>query len=217
MIRLERENEPQILVDNRQTWTNQYVRWRENPIGQEPRQYAHPDIRSTLEAESHSKCAYCEARITHVTYTHIEHKLPKKLHPILVCAWDNLTIACPKCNTNKGEYNQPECPLLDPHIDDVEENIAFGGPMAFPRGGTRADATINRLRLNRSELLYERAQLLDRLYDLLDLVQRAAKEPATRVALWIDIDNMTAADGQFASACRQLLTTQLADRGMTRP
>ena len=135
---------------------------------------------------------------------------------ILVCAWENLTIACPKCNTNKGHYNQPICPLLDPHVDDVDDKIAFGGPMALPRGGVRAGATINRLRLNRPELLYERAQLIDRLYDLLDLVQRAGNEPAARVALWLDIDDMTAADGQFTSACRQFLAAQLAERGMTR-
>ena len=84
MIRLDREKEPQILVDNREAWTNQYVEWRANPIGQEPRQYARPDIRLTLETETSSKCAYCEARITHVAYTHIEHKLPKKHHPTLV-------------------------------------------------------------------------------------------------------------------------------------
>ena len=45
------------------------------------------------------------------------HKLPKSKFPELVCDWENLTIACPKCNTNKGDYDLPlECPLLGPAV-----------------------------------------------------------------------------------------------------
>ena len=94
------------------------------------------------------KCAYCEGTIGDVAYTHIEHKLPKSKYPTLVCAWENLTIACPRCNTNKGNYDAPECPLLDPYIDHVEKEVAFGGPMALARGGARASATITRLTLS---------------------------------------------------------------------
>ena len=167
--------------------------------------------------ETHSKCAYCEGRIGHVAYTHIEHKLPKSKYQNLVCAWENLTIACPRCNTNKGNYDAPECPLLDPYIDDVEKEVAFGGPMALARGGARASTTITRLKLNRAELLFARSEVLKRLYRLLDLVERAANEPATIPALWLDIDDMTAAAGEFASACRQFLAAEIAERGLTRP
>ena len=217
MIRLNRHAEPQILIENRVDWTEEYVNWRNNPTGPEPRRFAHRDIRDALQAETHSKCAYCEARIGDVAFDHIEHKLPKRSNPTLVCAWQNLTIACPKCNTYKGQYDEPQCPLLDPHVDDVENDITFFGPMALPYDSESADATITRLRLNRTELLYERAQLLDALHRLLNLVQRAANEPAVRIALWLHIDTMTDAAGQFASACRYFLAAQLAERGITRP
>ena len=217
MILLIRENEPEILATNRATWTAEYLNWRANPAGQEPRKYAHADIRSALEAETHSKCAYCEALSKHVAYTHIEHKFPKKNHPKLVCTWENLTIACQVCNTNKGDYDEPECQLLDPHVDDVEGELTFAGPMAFPHGGARAAVTITRLKLNRAELLFARAEVLKGLYSSLDDVERRASQPAARLALWLHIDDMTAASGEFAAACRQFIKVQMEERGLTRP
>ena len=217
MIQLDREIEPKILVANYAAWTAEYVNWSKDPVEREPRRYRHPDIRAALEAETHSKCAYCEGRIGHISFTHIEHKLPKGKHPTLVCAWGNLTIACQKCNTNKGQYNEPNCPLLDPHVDDVEKEVAFAGPMALARRSARASATITRLKLNRPELLLARSEVLRRLYERLDVVERAANEPAARVALWLDIDDMTAAAGEFTSACRQFLVAETAERGLVRP
>ena len=164
-----------------------------------------------------SKCAYCEGRISDVAYTHIEHKLPKRKHPQLVCDWANLTIACPRCNTKKGDYDEPECPLLDPYIDDVEEEVAFGGPLALPRGGARASATITQLDLNRKDLLFARSEALMSLHRLLGFVERAASQPALLRSLWLDIDVVTAAQGEFASACRQFLASQMAERGLTKP
>ena len=93
MIRLNRQPEPQILVANHAAWAAEYSKWRDNPVGREPQKYAHADIRSALEAETHSKCAYCEGLIKDVSYTHIEHKLPKKNHLKLVCAWENISVA----------------------------------------------------------------------------------------------------------------------------
>ena len=152
MIRLNQGAKPQVLVENSEAWTAEYVNWWQNRVGTEPHHYAREDIRKALEAETSSKCAYCEGQISDVAYTNIEHKLPKSRHPHSVCAWENLTIACPRCNTNKGDYDAPECPLLDPYTDDVEEAVAFGGPLALPRGGDRSRATITRLRLNRMDL-----------------------------------------------------------------
>ena len=217
MIRLFQGEPPRVLVKNYEEWTAEYVHWRENRLGEEPRRYARSEIRSGLEAETGSKCAYCEGRISDVAYTHIEHKLPKSKHPQLVCAWENLTIACPRCNTNKGDYDEPECPLLDPYIDDVEDEVAFGGPLALPRGGARARATITLLDLNRKDLLFARAEALNDLYRLVDLVERAAEEPWLLISLWLEIDVVTAAQGEYASACRQFLTAQMKERGLVRP
>ena len=217
MICLNQGTQPQVLVENVEAWTAEYVTWCENhPVGGGPRRYAHSDIRSGLELETSSKCAYCEGRISDVAYTNIEHKLPKRKYPQFVCNWENLTIACPKCNTNKGDYDDREYPLLDPYVDDVEEEVAFAGPLALPRGGIRAKMTITHLRLNRTGLLFARSETLDRLYFLLDLVERAVDEPDVLRSLWLEIDKAIADYGEFASACRQFIEIQMVQRGLTR-
>lgn len=216
MIRLRKGCEPQVLVENRDAWTAEYENWLEARTGREPRRYAHPDIRAALEAETHSKCAYCEGRFKPVSYGHIEHKLPKRKCPKLVCAWTNLTVACQVCNTNKGDYCELECRLLDPHLDDVETMVVFAGSFALAECGSRADKTIEQLNLNRPDLLLARERVLKSLGRILDLVARAVAEPAVVNELWLDIDSLTTASGEFASACRQDLECQLETRGIAR-
>ena len=217
MIRLNRSAKPTVLVTHGATWKEEYLAWLISRIGAEPRRYTHQEIRDSLEAETHSKCAYCEARINDVSYTHIEHKLPKKKHPHLVCEWDNLTIGCPRCNTNKGDYDDPACQVLDPHIDDVEREIAFFGPLALPRGGARARLTVRRLGLNRKDLIFNRAEVLQRLDDLLDLVERAGDDVALARAFWADIEGLATESAEFASACRYFVRFQQAERGLVKP
>lgn len=217
MIRLTQGVQPGVLDERGEAWTAEYADWCRKRVGTEPRPYAHPDIRSALEEETCSKCAYCEGRIADVAYANIEHKLPKSKHPQLVCDWENLTIACPRCNTNKGDYDDPLCPLLDPYVDDVEDDVAFGGPLALPRGGARAHATITRLDLNRKDLLFARGEALAALYRLLELIERASSKPGVRRSLWLEVDSVTAAKAEFASACRQFVAAQMATRGLARP
>ena len=102
MIGLCKGCEPQVLAENRTAWTAEYANWLADREGNEPRRYADPDIRPALEAETHSKCAYCEGRFKHVAYVYVEHKLLKRKYPKLVCAGENLTVACPVCNTHKA-------------------------------------------------------------------------------------------------------------------
>ena len=216
MIALQKGTEPQVLVNNRVAWTAEYVNWRGNWVGDEPRRYAHADIRLALESETNSKCAYCEARISHVAFDHIEHKLPKRKNPTLVCDWKNLAIACPRCNNGKGDYDEPACALLDPYSDDVERLVAFMGPMAWWRSA-RSHATVTVLKLNRPALLLDRTEALERLSGLLDSVQNAAGRPDVVIALWLAIDEMTSAEAEYASACKYFLAWQLEERNLERP
>ena len=217
MIALEKGSEPQVLLDNDAAWTAEYVKWCENQVGTEPRRYAHEDIRSALRSETNWKCAYCEGRISDIAFDHIEHKLPKRKNPGLVCDWMNLTIACPVCNTLKSDYNEPACPLLDPYSDDVENLVEFGGPMAFGRGGARSHATVRVLGLNRAPLLYSRKETLERLDGLLDRLEIAANQPDVVIALWFDIKELVSAEAEYASACRYFLAWQMEERGLARP
>ena len=217
MIHLNHVTKPQVLLENEQVWTDEYLEWSQDRVGPEPQRYRHQQIRSALEAGTHSKCAYCEGLIKGVAYTHIEHKLPKKNHPKMVCVWENLTIACPRCNTNKGDYDEANCPLLDPYVDDVENWVAFYGSLALSRGGPRSRSTITRLDLNRMDLVYKRGQAITQLDLLLELVERAMSQLDARVQLWLDIDAMIADAAEFASACRQFLRARIKESGLKRP
>lgn len=217
MIRLRKGCEPQVLVQNHDAWTAKYVNWLEDRKSREPRPYTHRDIRAALEAETHCKCAYCEGRFKPVSYGDIEHKLPKSKCPTLVCAWTNLTMACQVCNTNKGDYCDPECRLLDPHVDDVETMVVFAGSFALAEPGRRADKTIEQLKLNRPDLLLAREEVLKDLGRNLDRLERFANMRELVDQLWCDVERLTAAEGEFASACRQILEQQLVKRGIAKP
>lgn len=216
MIHLTVGPEPQVLLQNKNAWTMEYVTWLNQRNGSEPRRYTHDAIRAALRFETASKCAYCEGHMSDVSYDHIEHIRPKKKYPGLVCAWDNLTVACQVCNTNKGDFDSKECPLLNPYIDDPESEIAFGGPLAIPRGGPRSRITISTLDLNRVDLLFARKERLQHIIDLLDLIEQAKNQVAVQTAMWSSIDELTSDGSEFASACRYFVRAECEQRGLSR-
>jgi uncharacterized protein (TIGR02646 family) len=71
--------------------------------------YGDPEVREALRRAQHGKCAFCEAKITHVMYGDVEHYRPKggfmrggslqrPGYYWLAYAWDNLVLACQLCN-----------------------------------------------------------------------------------------------------------------------
>ncbi len=80
------------------------------------------------------KCAYCEAKMRHVSYPQIEHYKPKH-HPefeALMFDWDNWLLSCGVCNTKKGhktDFLDPNCDgkpcLIDPAGDDDPERAVY--------------------------------------------------------------------------------------------
>ena len=86
--------------------------------------YGHADVKAALIQTQRHKCAFCEAKITHVSFGHVEHFRPKggykqktgeSLHRPgsywLAYAWDNLLLACELCNSR---YKGNLFPLADP-------------------------------------------------------------------------------------------------------
>jgi uncharacterized protein (TIGR02646 family) len=80
--------------------------------------YAHPDVKSALTQAQHGKCAFCESKVTHISYGDVEHFRPKagwrqsdkrKLNRPgyywLAYEWSNLLLACTLCNQRfKGNF-----------------------------------------------------------------------------------------------------------------
>jgi uncharacterized protein (TIGR02646 family) len=97
---------------------------RGKPIEVDSGIYGHTSVKEALLAAQHDKCCFCESKIAHVAFGHVEHFRPKggvrqaKGKPLetpgyfwLAYSWDNLLVACELCNTRfKGNL----FPLRDP-------------------------------------------------------------------------------------------------------
>lgn len=63
--------------------------------------YKMPDIKTQLNEKYEGKCAYCETPVEQMV---VEHYRPKRGgYYWLAYSWDNLLLACPKCNEFKGD------------------------------------------------------------------------------------------------------------------
>ena len=181
MIPISLGTEPELLTENSEAWGREYnsALQSEAPL---PKRYQNTVVKDALHDETHGKCAYCESQYGHISYAHIEHILPKSIKPLLVCAWENLTLACQKCNMYKGDYYSDAAPLLNPYKDDVLRELIFFGPMAIDRSA-RAKLTIEKLKLNRSELLFRRKEALSNIVSIMDLIVACDRNVALREAL----------------------------------
>lgn len=61
-----------------------------------------------LKAESHDKCAYCEAPVSTVAHGDVEHFRPKSVYWWLAYCYDNYLYACQICNQS---YKKDEFPV----------------------------------------------------------------------------------------------------------
>lgn len=154
MRRLVKKPKPAVLIEHEAAWTAEYLNWRAGRDAgtaskdSEPRRWGHAQIRKGLEDETHRKCAYCDSLIGAVAREHIEHIEPRAHRPELVVQWENLTLACPKCNGYKGDYFSETEPLLNPYVDDLEEHLSFlGATVTYRPGSAIGQRTVLKLRL----------------------------------------------------------------------
>jgi len=90
--------------------------------------YNQPEIKVALVTMFHGKCAYCESKLTHVSYGEIEHFYPKSAYPDKTFTWENLLLSCSICNnTNhkgvKFPLDEQNNPLLIDPTDGVTNPI----------------------------------------------------------------------------------------------
>jgi uncharacterized protein (TIGR02646 family) len=161
VIQVQKGAEPDVLRINKSAWTEEFMRLVAEGRGASFTRYRIPAIKDAILAETHKKCAYCESKMRHVAYGDVEHVLPKTARPDLVVEWSNLTLACDRCNTNKGTYFSEHEPLVHPHEDEPEQHLLFAGPMAMSVVGDRkGERTLLRLDLNHTSLVERRMEKL---------------------------------------------------------
>jgi len=172
--------------------------------------YRHKDVKQTLVEMFHGKCAYCESKITHVDYGHIEHYRPKagpKGRPDLTFEWTNLLLACGICNGGEHKSDHfPEAaedgPIINPCEDDPADHffLCFD-PMAnlasvygvTPRGVVTEEL----LGLNRPALRSYRSAQVRRLVALAQFA-----ESDTEAAALLQLAQRS--DAEYAAFARML-------------
>lgn len=207
MIRLTKNPEPPILTANKAAWAAEYMRYITN--GQTPpdnvvSRYRHADIKASLIQETSGKCAYCESRMLHVTFGDVEHILPRDAQPLLTFEWDNLTLACPRCNNNKRAYYSETDPLLNPYSDNPPEHLRALGPMVVALDSIRGDLTEKVIKLNRVELIEVRKERIERLLPLISS-WRLENNAARKAVLKTQIEEEAKPDKEFSMVVTQFL------------
>lgn len=199
MITVRRPPRPRVLDRNAARWLTDLQNVLALPaptkqqIARAQNRYHHSGVKQALVAMFHGKCAYCESKITVVTYGAIEHFRPKSQYTDLTFAWENFLLSCDVCNDagHKGtnfpldEHGDPL--LIDPtdgmtdpqaHLDFVWDDVA-GLASIFGRDerGRAVESIfdLNGLR-GRRELIDHRSRYVKRLFALMRFAQQGDAE-----------------------------------------
>ena len=165
MIQINKLPKPKILEENDKEWTEEYLKALKGEIPLTDtikNRYNQNEIKQTLIKETYGKCAYCESKIQHISFSDIEHILPKSQRPDLYVDWNNLTLSCEVCNrTNKKSYYNQCDPLINPIFEDPSDSLLALGAVIYKQPGNRkGELTISILDLNRTSLLEKRSEKL---------------------------------------------------------
>lgn len=208
MIKLTKLNKPDVLVQNEAEWTSlllKKIAAGEIPTTTEKSRYRHPQIKATLIQETFGKCAYCESKLEHITYGDIEHISPKSTELESIFQWENLTLACDVCNTNKGDKFPGKEGLVDPYDNDPGERFQIHGPIIYAvPGDNDARYTEVTLDLNRVPLLERRRDKMKYLRDMVEAVAAASDRlrPTLIEALKLEAEP----DQEFSAIAKKYLS-----------
>lgn len=147
--------------------------------------YRADDVRTQLMEDQHSKCSYCECRVTK-QYNDVEHYRPKSIYYWLGHNWSNLLYACDLCNrtykrdsfpladeSTRGDINHESPLIINPSTEDPLIHIMYNRFELVPRlhngvEDEKGRTTIDMFQLNNRdqrpglvndrELLYEAFQ-----------------------------------------------------------
>ena len=168
MIQITKNPEPQILIDNKATWTSdllslvaRYGSYAKIPDAKKNAAlapYSHKDIIDALNSpDGSAKCVYCESYVRVTSYLNVEHLHPKSLYPKEAFEWDNLFVGCTCCNGKKLNFDTAKEPFINPLVEDPEDLLTYNGVMIIPKSSDpnsieykKAWNVINRIDLNRS-------------------------------------------------------------------
>lgn len=131
-------------------------------------------VRTHYKKQQNEKCVYCRMNVSTATsYFHIEHIVPKSVHPEWMYKPLNLCLACANCNPSKNnqnvlsDKNTTSLPtdssgylIIHPHFDHYFEHIEIIDGLLYKGLTPKGIKTIELCNLTRIGLLFERAKEL---------------------------------------------------------
>jgi len=181
-----------------------------NPAALAAGNYADKKNKDALRKSTFGKCMYCESKMEHNSYSHVEHIKPKsnKKFPELKFVWENLGFSCTCCNTNKGEKYNEDTPFINPYKDNPEDHLDFLDFYIYPKNGSkRGEYTERELELNRSGLVDDRKE---RMIIIKRMIKAAniTKNDLLRNQAMEEIKNEAKQDKEYSAMVKSLLIAQ---------
>lgn len=143
---------PDILVQREDTWREKFLKSKN--VRPNNKQYAYPEIRSTLNTMSFHKCFYCERKLKDVPQE-VDHFIEVSERKDLAFDWDNLYLACDNCNNKVSNKAIPVDPL-DPCGDTdnvIQEHLTFDDEIICARHNSPLGLiTIQKYKLDSDQL-----------------------------------------------------------------
>ena len=177
MIRVTRGAAPAGFAERATDWEQRFAAGRReqaklsaSAFWRRVRNEIKPDAEE-LRRRFHGKCAFCEAKMEHVSNPHIEHYRPKSRREFerFMFAWDNWLLSCGRCDQSKWAHfpmSGGEPCLLNPAADDPRVHLDFQRAVILDLSPRGMD-TIRLVGLARMPLKSERASWLCRIDSLL--------------------------------------------------
>jgi uncharacterized protein (TIGR02646 family) len=209
MIRLSKGRKPEILTQKQEEWTKALlaaIKSDEKPTETIKGRYRHPQIKTAIVDETYGKCAYCESKVRHIAHGDIEHIIPKSIEPQLTFEWDNMTLACDRCNENKSDHFANHDDLVDPYAVNPDDHFFIEGPLVLPvPGDEAAELTEKTIKLNRLELVEMRKKRIQSLHDQVKNIAKTHSEDLRAVLKQDLINNETSNDTEYAALARSFV------------
>lgn len=180
MRNVSRLSEPLSLQKKASTWTKELLDKIKECEANKTRvpesfydHYRQDDVKKRLMQMYKELCCYCEGRIGVVEFGHIEHRKPKRKFPEECYNWDNLHLACTRCNTKKGEKYSKQYPILDAVTNRIHQYLTYDvdrhgvWPKSLKKRGEttvqHTELTDEKLRKNWSEVFNEAIGLIGKI------------------------------------------------------
>ena len=156
MRNVQRLPEPQILVDRKEVWLNNFLAsGNKRP---DSSKYAHHTIKTQLNSMSFNKCFYCETKLKGKTIE-VDHHIEVSVNKNLSYEWENLYLSCENCNNKIPHSAISILDTLNPCTDNEEtitEHLTFNKELIEPKNNSELGLrTIQKYRLD-TELLDNR-------------------------------------------------------------